>query len=212
MARSSSNFSILAEVELDTSTIQKQLNSLGSKIKFDSTTLKDAQKSMDDLGNSAEKAGDKVADTALNFNAANEIFQNTLDIIGSMVDQVYELDSALTEFKKVSDLQGQALQNYQNHLADLGSTVGRTTSEMVEAATEFRKNGFNDEDAAQLGQLATLYQNVADEAISAGESASFLIAQMTAFDIDASNADHIVDAVNEVRVWDLAKQGELLEA
>lgn len=138
MARSSNNFSILAEVELDTSTIQKQLNSLGSKIKFDSTTLKDAQKSMDDLGNSAEKAGDKVADTALNFNAANEIFQNTLDIIGSMVDQVYELDSALTEFKKVSDLQGQALQNYQNHLADLGSTVGRTTSEMVEAATEIR--------------------------------------------------------------------------
>lgn len=196
MARSSNNFSILAEVELDTSTIQKQLNSLGSKIKFDSTTLKDAQKSMDDLGNSAEKAGDKVADTALNFNAANEIFQNTLDIIGSMVDQVYELDSALTEFKKVSDLQGQALQNYQNHLADLGSTVGRTTSEMVEAATEFRKNGFNDEDAAQLGQLATLYQNVADEAISAGESASFLIAQMTAFDIDASGADHIVDAVD----------------
>ena len=196
MARSSSNFSILAEVELDTSTIQKQLNSLGSKIKFDSTTLKDAQKSMDDLGNSAEKAGDKVADTALNFNAANEIFQNTLDIIGSMVDQVYELDSALTEFKKVSDLQGQALQNYQNHLADLGSTVGRTTSEMIEAATEFRKNGFNDEDAAQLGQLATLYQNVADEAISAGESASFLIAQMTAFDIDASGADHIVDAVD----------------
>ena len=196
MARSSSNFSILAEVELDTSTIQKQLNNLGSKIKFDSTTLKDAQKSMDDLGNSAEKAGDKVADTALNFNAANEIFQNTLDIIGSMVDQVYELDSALTEFKKVSDLQGQALQNYQNHLSDLGSTVGRTTSEMIEAATEFRKNGFNDEDAAQLGQLATLYQNVADEAISAGESASFLIAQMTAFDIDASGADHIVDAVD----------------
>ena len=53
---------------------------------------------------------------------------------------------------------------------------------------------------------------MADEAISAGESASFLIAQMTAFDIDASGADHIVDAVNEVRVWDLAKQGELLEA
>lgn len=29
---------------------------------------------------------------------------------------------------------------------------------MVEAATEFRKNGFNDEDAAQLGQIATWIQ------------------------------------------------------
>ena len=69
---------------------------------------------------------------------------------------------------------------------------------MVEAATEFRKNGFNDEDAANLALIATQYQNVADEAISASDSASFLIAQMTAFDIDASNAQHISDAVNEV--------------
>lgn len=63
---------------------------------------------------------------------------------------------------------------------------------------EFRKNGFNDEDAAQLGQIASMYQNVSDEAISASDSASFIIAQMTAFDIEADNAIHIIDAVNEV--------------
>ena len=39
---------------------------------------------------------------------------------------------------------------------------------------------------------------MADEAISASDSASFMIAQMTAFDIDASGAEHIIDAVNEV--------------
>ena len=83
---------------------------------------------------------------------------------------------------------------------------------MLEAATEFRKNGFNDSDAAMLGQIAALYQNVADEAISASDSASFMIAQMTAFDIPADSAGHIVDAVNEVQVWGLNKQGELLEA
>ena len=69
---------------------------------------------------------------------------------------------------------------------------------MIEAATEFRKNGFNDEDAAQLGLVATMYQNVADEAISAGDAASFIISQMVAFDIPAENAQHIIDAVNEV--------------
>ena len=69
---------------------------------------------------------------------------------------------------------------------------------MVEAATEFRKNGFNDEDAAQLGQIAAMYQNVSDEAISAGDSASFIIAQMVAFGIEADNALHIVDAVDSL--------------
>ena len=69
---------------------------------------------------------------------------------------------------------------------------------MIESATEFRKNGFNDEDAAQLGQIAAMYQNVSDETISAGESASFIISQMIAFGIEAKNAESIIDSINEV--------------
>lgn len=43
-----------------------------------------------------------------------------------------------------------------------------------------------------------MFQNVADESLSAGDSASFIIAQMKAFGIEADNAIHIVDAVNAV--------------
>lgn len=68
---------------------------------------------------------------------------------------------------------------------------------MIEAATEFRKNSFNDQDSATLAQVATMYQNVADEAISAGDSASFIISQMKAFNIASQDAQHIIDAVNE---------------
>lgn len=69
---------------------------------------------------------------------------------------------------------------------------------MVEAATEFRKNGFNDDDSAILATVASKFSNVADEAISAGESASFIISQMIAFNIEAENAESIIDKVNEV--------------
>ena len=69
---------------------------------------------------------------------------------------------------------------------------------MVEAATSFRKNSFNDEDSATLAQVATQYQNIADEAISASDSASFIIAQMKAFNIEAKDAITITDSVNEV--------------
>lgn len=69
---------------------------------------------------------------------------------------------------------------------------------MVEAATEYRKSGFGDEDAANLALVATMYQNVADESISAADSAGFIIAQMKAFNIEAENATHIIDAVNAV--------------
>ena len=68
---------------------------------------------------------------------------------------------------------------------------------MIEAATEFRKNSFNDQDSATLAKVASVYQNVADEAISAGDSASFIISQMKAFNIASQDAQHIIDAVNE---------------
>lgn len=69
---------------------------------------------------------------------------------------------------------------------------------MVEAATNFRKSGFNDEDSATLAQVATQYQNIADEAISASDSADFIIAQMKAFNIEAKDSIMITDGVNEV--------------
>lgn len=69
---------------------------------------------------------------------------------------------------------------------------------MVASATEFRKNSFNDEDSAMLAKVANMYMNVADESISAGKSASFIISQMKAFNIEAQNAMQIIDAVNEV--------------
>lgn len=69
---------------------------------------------------------------------------------------------------------------------------------MVASATEFRKNSFNDEDSAMLAQVANMYINVADEAISASDSASLIISQMKAFGIEANNAMRIIDAINEV--------------
>lgn len=83
---------------------------------------------------------------------------------------------------------------------------------MVDAATEFRKNGFNDEDSAQLAQVATMFSNVADEEISAAESASFIISQMIAFGIEAENATSIVDRVNEVANQFSVSSGDLSTA
>ncbi len=69
---------------------------------------------------------------------------------------------------------------------------------MVEAATSFKKSGYSDEDAAALALIASKYQNIADEALSAGDAADFIISQMKAFNIEAENSEHIIDAVNNV--------------
>ncbi len=78
---------------------------------------------------------------------------------------------------------------------------------MVDAAAEFKKSGYSDEDAKQLALISQMYTNVADEALSAGESANFIISQMKAFNLEASDAEHIIDAV--FYNWPL--RGELRE-
>ena len=69
---------------------------------------------------------------------------------------------------------------------------------MLQAATEFKKSGFSEEDSAMLARVATMYQNIADEEISAGDAANFIISQMKAFNLTAQDSEHIIDALNEV--------------
>lgn len=84
---------------------------------------------------------------------------------------------------------------------------------------EFRKNGFGDEDAAQLAEIAAVLQNVADEEISAGDAASFIISQMIAFEeelgrfsTEGEKAEHVVNAINEVANSFSVSSGDLSKA
>lgn len=83
---------------------------------------------------------------------------------------------------------------------------------MVEAVTEFRKNSFNDEDSANLAYVASLLQNVADEQMSAGDAASFLIAEIKAFNIEAEDAMTIIDQINEVSNNFAVSSGDLVKS
>lgn len=116
----SSNYSILVDAELDLKKIQHQLKSIsGQKITLDSSSLKDVSSNAD----AAERA---VSDLGLTFQQANMIMSQSVEIISSMVSQVYDLDSSITELRKVSDLQGKSLDKYVDKLADAGQIVART--------------------------------------------------------------------------------------
>lgn len=170
---------------------------LGRKL----TTTTKAMKSADVATLGLVKSGGELANIfkkVVEFGLVTDVIQLFSQVISEAVSAVFELDEAVTEFKKVSDLSGDALDDYTEKLGKMGQEVARTRAEMVDAATTFRKSGYSDEESATLARVATMYQNVADEAISAGESADFIISQMKAFNIEAEDAEHIIDAINEV--------------
>lgn len=110
-----SNYSILLDAEFDTKQIQQELDKV--RIPADQFTK---------LSQGLKEARQNTDEFALSVDAANKVFQMAKDTISSFVEQVYELDNSLTEFKKVSDLSGSSLDNYVSKLSKMGQSVART--------------------------------------------------------------------------------------
>lgn len=136
------NYSIVVDVDFKEKEVQQKLNalvkSLGDKAKVDLKVNVDesAEKNLKQINEAAEgvnNTGDKIGIT---YQAANAILSKTVEIASSMVEQVYELDDAMTEFQKVSNLRGKDLDDYQEKLAEIGRTVSRTGKPKCQARSD----------------------------------------------------------------------------
>ena len=108
MASSSrSDWSILLDVDVDVARIRRQIQQGLNGI---------------DLGS----IGSSGQDASLTYTAANKVFGETVQLLEEMVDEVFALDSAITEFKKVSDLRGTGLDENVQGLSEAGRDVART--------------------------------------------------------------------------------------
>ena len=122
-----SNYSIIVGAELDLKKIKEQLKEVSSNgIDLKVHGAAQGKKEIDDVTKSTRQLNEAGQDLELTFNVAHEVFSKFLSVVKDMAGQVYELDAALTEFKKVSDLSGSALDDYVDKLSQLGQAVGRT--------------------------------------------------------------------------------------
>ena len=186
----------------------KEVKQSSQNLNETAKTAKQASGSITNLGEVTSKAGTQAKSLGQSFGdivtkvgkfyLATKPIQMMQQAFDEAVETVKEFDDTLVEFRKVSDLSGDSLTAYTQKLAEMGEVTGSTMTSMVAAATEFKKSGYSDEDAATLASVAEKYRNISDEQLSAGESANFIIAQLKAFNMTASESEHIIDAVNEV--------------
>lgn len=182
-----------------------QLNKLIQSNNAMNTKLGDITNKVNTAVNKQAKLGEKLhyswkkAFTSFTmYMSVTTVFYTSIRTLQSMVQEVTDLDKALTELQKVTDLQGASLERLTEKAFRAGEGLAKTGTEVIQATTEFAKAGYNEEDAMTLGKIALMYTNIADEAVSAGEASEFIISQMKAFNIEANNSQHIIDAVNEV--------------
>lgn len=122
-------------------------------------------------------------------------------IFTNMITAVKELDAAMTELRKVTDLSERSYREYLVTAQGLSEAIGATLADTVNATADFARLGYNLADSTALAEAALVYKNVGDGIEDIGTASESLISTIKAFEKfgeSANNAMSIIDRFNEV--------------
>ena len=140
-------------------------------------------------------------------------FYDLINVGREIVTNIKEVDTALTELRKVSDATEQRLTTNFKNSADTAKELGTTISDVISATADWSRMGYNIDQAEELARVSTLYKNVGD-GIDIETANNSLISTLQGFQLDASEAESIIDKFNEVAnnyAIDSAGIGEALQ-
>ena len=124
---------------------------------------------------------------------------DVINVIKQAASTVTELNTQITELAKVSEQSSKQIYADFDSYADIAKEVRGTISDTIAATADWSKNGYSIPDAKQLAEVSQLYKNVGDgiDIDTANES---LISTLKGFQLEADQAEHIVDVFNEVDI------------
>jgi TP901 family phage tail tape measure protein len=117
------------------------------------------------------------------------------------IKQVYELDTAMTDLKKVTNESNDTYKQFALDANKTAASVGALTVDVIKSSTEWARLGYNIKQAQALAKETLVYQNVGD--IKSAEDASqSLISTIKGFGIEVDdqgkNVTKIVDLYNNI--------------
>lgn len=97
-----------------------------------------------------------------------------------MVEAVRQLDSAMTELKKVTDETNATYEKFFANAAQKATEIGTTMSNYISSTADFARLGYSLSDAETLANTASIYFNVADGIETIDEASQSVISTMKA--------------------------------
>lgn len=126
--------------------------------------------------------------------AINELRQGLQQVYQNVVD----IDSAMTELKKVTDETSGMYSKFLSEAGDRAKNLGVSISDVVNATADFARLGYNLEEATQISDSAVMFKQVGDGVQSMDDATSDIISAMKAFNIEADKSLTITDRYNAV--------------
>ncbi|MDE6149052.1 MAG: phage tail tape measure protein, partial [Ruminococcus sp.] len=152
-------------------------------------------------GDATKTLSERMGGLASKFGSwltVSQAIMYSIQAIRKMVTASIELDTAMTELKKVTDESDATYNKFLENAESRAKKVGASLSDVVTASADFARLGYNIDDASKLADVATVYKNVGDGIQDISEASESIIATMQAFGMGAAEAMSIVDKFNEV--------------
>lgn len=120
------------------------------------------------------------------------------DALRIVYQNVVEIDTAVTELRKVSEYAGKSLEEYMSRASDQAQKLGVSISDYINSTADWKRLGYSDEDAENMATYSTLLKNVGDEIDDVNTSSSYLISTMQGFGLLADQAEDVVNKIDAV--------------
>lgn len=180
--------------EISVEEFQRKLAGLRTSFAESSNAIKNA-------GENTKTLSERVGGLAAKFTSWLTVSQIVMKLYSSlkkMVTAVIDIDTAMTELKKVTDETSTVYAKYLDDASVRAKKLGATIADTVTASADFARLGYTLDEAAQLADAALVYKNVGDGIEDVSQASESIISTMKAFGIEAENAMTIVDKFNEV--------------
>lgn len=175
-------------------TYQTQLAKVERSLKTNISTIITNGDATQTLGQKVTGMATKIA----SWMSVAQVVTAAVNGIRQMASAVVEVDTAMTELKKVTNESDATYDTFLENASSRASELGATLSDVITASADFARLGYNIDDASTLADAAIVYKNVGDGIENISDASDSIISTMQAFGVDASDAMSIVDKFNEV--------------
>lgn len=124
-------------------------------------------------------------------------YQEIIQQIRKGIQYVKEIDSALTELKKVTDETDETYAQFLNTMSKTGAEVGATVQDLTNMAANWARLGYSIQEAGELAKSTAVLLNVS-EFTDTDTASEALISTMQAYGYAAEDSMHVVDVLNEI--------------
>lgn len=181
-------FAILSNPNIDNqafTTVQKQFQALRQEA---IATGKVGKTMFQTIGDAVKKFAGWMSMTYLVSSFARSL--------RDMVNNVIELDTAMTNLKKVTDETEATYSKFLKNTSKQAKELHSTITDLVEQVATWSKLGYSLSQAEHLAKISMIYSKVGE--VDNATSVSDLVTVMKAFNIESEKSIHIVDSLNQL--------------